>query len=273
VLALAAVAIYAIFAVGVGQAAGPKCNGLAVTVGGATPGPDTITGTPGPDVIAGLGGDDRIYARAGNDTICGDAGADHLFGGAGNDTIIGHNRDPSSGMPPSFEAGDVAAPGLGDDLTAVRGLDYTLAQAPVKVDLNSSVVTGQGTDQVPGATRADGSGFGDTMIGPPVAGTLLRGGPGNDHISDEDSGQLLGGPGDDTLTGASGSDTLRGGPDDDRIVGGAGADALFGDSGNDNLQAKDGTADPAISCGKGVDGARTDAGIDPAPTSCETVTH
>ena len=154
-LALAAAAIYAIAAAGIGQAAVPKCNGLDVTVGGATQGPDTLVGTAGDDVIAGLGGDDTIVGRGGDDTICGDAGTDNMLGGAGGDTIIGHNRDPSSGLPPTFEKGDVAAPGPGDDLTAVRGLDYSRAAGPIRADLGSSVVTGEGTDQVPGATRAE----------------------------------------------------------------------------------------------------------------------
>jgi Ca2+-binding RTX toxin-like protein len=126
-LVAAAVGIYAIVAASLGHAAVPTCNGLDVTVGGATPGPDTIVGTAGDDVIAGLGGDDTLLGRGGTDTVCGDAGVDTMLGGAGNDTIIGHNRDPSSGLPPTFEKGDVAAPGPGDDLTAVRGLDYSRA--------------------------------------------------------------------------------------------------------------------------------------------------
>jgi Ca2+-binding RTX toxin-like protein len=272
-LALTAVAIYAVAAAGVGHAAVPKCNGLDATVPGATPGPDTLTGTPGDDVIVGLGGDDTLNGRGGNDTICGDAGVDTMSGGSGNDTIIGHNRDPSTGLPPTFEKGDVAAPGPGEDLTAVRGLDYSAAGAPMRIDLGSSVVTGEGTDQVPGAIRADGSRFADTMIGPPVGGTILRGRAGDDTISDSSSGKLFGGPGDDTLTGAFGTDLLEGGPDDDTLVGGAGRDTLYGRTGNDHLDAKDDRADLKIDCGPGGDSARTDAGIDPPAIACETVTH
>jgi Ca2+-binding RTX toxin-like protein len=272
-LALAAAAIYAIAAAGTGHAAVPRCNGLDVTVGGATQGPDTLVGTAGDDVIAGLGGDDTIVGRGGDDTICGDAGTDNMLGGAGGDTIIGHNRDPSSGLPSTFEKGDVAAPGPGDDLTAVRGLDYSRAAGPIRADLGSSVVTGEGTDQVPGATRANGSMFADTLIGPPVGGAVLRGRAGDDAISDSSSGELYGGPGDDTLTGAFGSDLLEGGPDDDTLVGGAGRDSLYGRSGNDQLDAKDGRADLKINCGPGIDGARTDARIDPPAIACETVSH
>jgi len=156
---------------------------------------------------------------------------------------------------------------------AVRGLDYSRAAGPIRADLGSSVVTGEGTDQVPGATRANGSMFADTLIGPPVGGTVLRGRAGDDTISDSSSGELYGGPGDDTLTGAFGSDLLEGGPDDDTLVGGAGRDALYGRSGNDQLDAKDGRADLKINCGPGIDGARTDARIDPPAIACETVSH
>jgi Ca2+-binding RTX toxin-like protein len=272
-LALAAVAVYATVAGELGHAAVPKCNGLDVTVGGATRGPDTLVGSAGDDVIAGLGGNDTIIGRGGDDTICGDAGVDNLLGGSGADTIIGHNRDPASGLPPTFEKGDVAAPGPGDDLTAVRGLDYSRAAGPVRVDLSSSVVTGEGTDQVPGAIRATGSDFADTMIGPPVGGALLRGRGGDDDISDQSSGDLFGGPGDDTLTGAFGRDLLEGGPDDDTLVGGAGRDQLYGRAGNDELDAKDSRPDLTINCGPGVDSARTDARIDPPAASCDTVAH
>ena len=99
-VALGALAIYVTAAVGVGRAAGPQCNGLDATVGGATQGPDTLVGTAGDDVIAGLGGDDTLVGRGGDDTICGDAGTDDLLGGAGDDTLIGHNRDPGSGTLP-----------------------------------------------------------------------------------------------------------------------------------------------------------------------------
>jgi Ca2+-binding RTX toxin-like protein len=267
-----ALAAFGITTAGAGLTSGQKCNGLAVTVGGATPGPDTLTGTPGDDVIGGLGGNDKIFGRGGNDTICGDAGADRMSGGPGNDTIIGHNRDPSTGMPPTFEVGDVAAPGPGDDLTAVTGLDYSQAAGPVHADLNSSVVSGEGTDQVPGATRAGGSAYADTMIGPPVAGTILRGRGGNDHISDEDSGQLFGGDGNDMLTGASGNDTLGGGNGDDVLVGGGGVDVFYGRTGNDVLKTHDGIADAVIDCGPGTaDAANIDGGLDPSPVGCESV--
>ncbi len=59
-------------------AAVPKCNGLDVTVGGATQGPDTLVGTAGDDVIAGLGGDDTLVGGAVRDALYGRSGNDQL---------------------------------------------------------------------------------------------------------------------------------------------------------------------------------------------------
>ena len=90
------------------------------------------------------------------------------------------------------------------------------------------MVTGEGTDQVPGATRANGSMFADTLIGPPVGGTVSEAAQATTPSATK-SGELYGGPGDDMLTGvrkglleggrtttccraASGRNTLNGAP-------------------------------------------------------------
>ena len=64
-------------------------------------------------------------------------------------------------------------------------------------------------------------------------------------------GSVLGGPGDDTITGTSGDDSLNGGIDSDIIIGGSGNDFLTGNAGNDSLYG-----------GAGNDTLRGDAGND-----------
>jgi Ca2+-binding RTX toxin-like protein len=54
----------------------------------------------------------------------------------------------------------------------------------------------------------------------------IRGGPGD---------KIIGGPGDDTLTGRRGADWMLGGPGRDRLVGGAGDDMLRGGPEHDKL--------------------------------------
>jgi Ca2+-binding RTX toxin-like protein len=73
--------------------------------------------------------------------------------------------------------------------------------------------------------------------------TLIRllGLNGNDTLLIDDSagpmpsGNLLGGEGDDILTGSANDDVLEGGPGNDTLAGRDGADVLFGGSGNDIL--------------------------------------
>jgi hypothetical protein len=75
------------------DAALTECNGMAVTVPGATPGPDVLIGTDGPDVIAGGAGDDVIKGKGGDDVICGGKGDDEIYGGDGDDLIFGGKGD------------------------------------------------------------------------------------------------------------------------------------------------------------------------------------
>lgn len=86
-------------------------------------------------------------------------------------------------------------------------------------------------------------------VGVPVT---LRGGPGNDRLTGGANvlgDRLVGGPGDDVLSGMNGpdvlyggpgNDTLLGGPGDDKLCGGPGDDKLYGGSGNDVLRGEAG---------------------------------
>ncbi|MBI3466778.1 MAG: hypothetical protein HY000_27515 [Planctomycetes bacterium] len=72
----------------------------------------------------------------------------------------------------------------------------------------------------------------------------LAGGPGNDTITIDSDIQLpahiLGGTGNDQITGGSGRDHIHGGRGKDVIDGGAGNDRVFGDRGRDSLVGGDG---------------------------------
>lgn len=68
----------------------------------------------------------------------------------------------------------------------------------------------------------------------------IRSNGGNDTVGTQNPANLtarpmfvLGGSGDDLLTGAAGSDTLNGGSDNDKLAGGAGSDSLIGELGDD----------------------------------------
>lgn len=76
--------------------------------------------------------------------------------------------------------------------------------------------------------------------------------------------------GEHVLDGGGGKDVLRGGQDDDRLTGGAGEDKLFGMAGLDGLFAEDGTRDPKLDCGGGLNSSEFAVrdGKDPKPKSC-----
>jgi Ca2+-binding RTX toxin-like protein len=80
---------------------------------------------------------------------------------------------------------------------------------------------------------------------------------------------LIGGRGADGRIGGNGRDRLKGNNGRDALRGRKGADVYKGGRGSDTLQALDGKADTAISCGDGRrDLLRADR-RDPRPKSCE----
>jgi Ca2+-binding RTX toxin-like protein len=143
----------------------------------------------------------------------------------------------------------------------------------------------------PGHGLADGGSGNDTLIG--SLATVFEGDSGNDtadfsartdnlnisldNIANDgaagenanvmaDVETVIGGSGNDKITGnpfannlqgGSGNDTLWGGAGNDTLVGGPGRDMLFGQDGNDTIYAKDGRTD-TLDGGAGFDSAQRD---------------
>jgi Ca2+-binding RTX toxin-like protein len=193
------------------------CNGMAATVGGATSGPDTLTGTSGDDVIEGLGGNDTINGGGGNDTICGDDGDDTVNGEVGNDHLEGGTTGETAGDTVTF----LGAPnGVTANLSTGVGAVF-----PAETDSMTGFenltgsnsfdsLTGDGGDNViRGLSAADGfEGLGgDDMLIDDVGGVsdqdtakYSTAGPGG-VTGSLTTGQVTGdGVGTDTLTGFRG---------------------------------------------------------------------
>ena len=173
------------------------------------------------------------------------------------------------------------------------GPDTATIRAGAKTVVNGGegddVLTGSpGSEQFDGGAGRDRVQAGDgddTLIGTPAgdAGDVLDGGGGADFVSYSarrtplilDLGRpeastldtvtnvesVLGGSGDDVLTGSGaanslqgggGDDQLAGGEGDDRLLGGSGADRLDGGGGADTLAVYDETAE-TVTCGPGAD--------------------
>ena len=90
---------------------------------------------------------------------------------------------------------------------------------------------------------------------------VVSGGWGNDTlIGGDDDDQVYGGLGDDFIDGGFGDDVIRGEMGDDKLAGGVGSDDLFGGRGQDHLNGDDGN-DRLIG-GRGVDVLDGGAGED-----------
>jgi Ca2+-binding RTX toxin-like protein len=238
-------------------AAVATCHGRTVTKAG-TAGPDTLVGTEGADVFSAGAGDDLVIGLEGNDVACLGSGNDRFVGGPGSDTFVAE-----------------ATPD-GSDRFTTEGFDtavYSARTTPVVISLDGVANDGA-------AGERDDIGNAD-VLGGAAADTLIS-------VDASVRSQLLGGPGDDTLTGVgnlfgeSGQDRLTlngansgiqvlGGDGNDKLThpgsgprafmdGQGGADTVTGGNSGDNLFGGDG--DDRIMGGEGDDTLLGDAGND-----------
>jgi Ca2+-binding RTX toxin-like protein len=212
----------------IGQPFGAKMilrgeEGVDDLTGGA--GPDELFGGDGADVLDGASGADGVSGDSDDDIIEGGSGADDLFGGGGTDALEGQagqdRLDGGDGVDaedggadndvfdqgPASNGGDTLHGGTGFDLGA-----YDLRQASLAIAVGvpgSDGEAGEG-DVVEGDVEAVLGGAGDdTLTGADVVDNVLRGGPGADVID--------GGTGDDTVDGDAGGDVLSGGGGQDTV--------------------------------------------------------
>jgi len=276
--------------------------------------------------FSGLGGDDVINGGGGNDTLDGGSDDDTMVAGAGNDVIDGgsgidlYDASAATGSmvinldvnPFNFSipgAGFAQGGGLGTDgltnIEAIRGGDFddnfvgdaedntvfaSLGQDEldggagsdtydasesvdtVTIDLEinpfSFLVSGTGfaqgiqigTDGLTGFENLIG-GAGDDGLSGDAANNTLEGNDGDDVLVGRGGVDTIsGGAGNDGIRGNSGEDTLSGGDGNDFINGGGGADNIFGDEGNDDLRGARG--DDVMDGGAGNDIVAGDVGND-----------
>jgi Ca2+-binding RTX toxin-like protein len=154
----------------------------------------------------------QVHAGDGDDHVTLDGGSGEIHGEDGDDVLTGPGRldgGPGDDTLTGGEPVTIYDGGPGNDVMTGTGgydqiLDYADHAAGVTVTL--------------GATTGNGS-------------------PGEDDVISGMS-EVIGGPGDDTLTGDDALNELTGGAGDDRLDGGGGRDLLYGGTGRN-----DGTAD------------------------------
>jgi Ca2+-binding RTX toxin-like protein len=190
----------------------------------------------------------------GPDHLLGGTGHDELWGGAGNDVLSGRgDKDLLSGGP----GADHVDGGPGDDTIdgdPRQGDGYYTPHIRLSPDVLRG---GRGNDQLSdtgGANRLEGGPGADGLSGGAGPDRLI-GGRGTDGLrGGRGADRLSGGAGTDVIEGGAGADRLSGGSGPDRLVGGTGADRLLGGSGRDQLFGIDRSRD-RLDCGRGRDHA------------------
>jgi Ca2+-binding RTX toxin-like protein len=251
--------------------------------GGASPvssGPSdpTLNGGGGNDALTAGSIDTSLTGGPGDDILNAGAGDDALDGGAGNDTENGGDGDDTIGTDRGFFS--AAGTDAGDDqLDGGPGDDRFSQATNVVFALPAATATADGSDNVLGGTGFDTVTYDEFSIDASLDRTPLNVNVSLDDVANDgstgesdnihgDVEDVVGGPGDDTLTGDAHANEIMGAAGKDTITGGGGADNLIGGVGDDTIQARDVTAD-RVDCGVGTDAAVVDD-VD-ALNGCESV--
>ena len=209
-----------------------------------TSGPHLITTGTGNDTVVGGTGDDTINSGSGNDDIYLGDGNDVVRAGLGNDII----RAGAGGGDDLIDAGggndtvryDSAVSGISVDL---RLADRSTIALPVHpAGTVGGLLAANGYLASTPAALVTGA---DISVDVLIGVENIVGGAGNDTITGDDTDNRLDGAGGndsieglaglDALEGSSGNDTLNGGLDHDTLTGGSGDDSVNGGGGYDTI--------------------------------------
>ncbi|BAL93063.1 hypothetical protein AMIS_78430 [Actinoplanes missouriensis 431] len=242
-------------------------------------GDDVIRGGGGNDTLSGEDGADRVFGETGDDTLQGGNGNDVLTGDSGNDKEYGDAGDDTFRQPQASGAdADTFAGGTGTDfvdysyrttssvtlsLNGVKGDDGGDSEGDtLPADVEVLAGSALGGDTIRGSSGNDtlhGCGFGDKIYG--EGGDDVIHGEGvcsataeRDSIEPQGS-YLVGGAGDDKITGTKYSDRFFGDydtPSDTPRP--AGVDTLIGTSGSNGSDYDDDAADYRYASGPVITG-------------------
>ena len=208
----------------------------------------------GNDILNGNAGNDTLYGGTGNDTLGGGAGNDTLDGGSGSDTMRGETGNDTYSVDSTTDK-VIESSNQGTDIVTtasnVSAFSYKLAKNVENLEagslvkdfkgfgnaLNNRLIAGysgnyylyggDGNDYIEGGDRSNNRLYGeagnDTLVAAqsPFCVNYLDGGVGNDTLTGGFNGAgdtLLGGAGNDQITGLFGDDTLTGGAGADRFI-------------------------------------------------------
>jgi len=196
----------------------------------------------------GGSGNDSVKGSDQNNLIEGRGGSDSLIGMLGDDTLDGGEGNDTVG---DIGGADLFIGGIGFDAVDYR---FDTANLILSIDgvANESGGTADGDNISLDIERVIG-GSGNDFITGSAAANSIPAGPGNDTV--------FGGLGDNSIDGSEGNDSLAGEGGNDVLTGGVGNDTMTGGGGDDVFIANDGVAD-TLDGGSGTDSATVDTGLD-----------
>lgn len=205
--------------------------------------------------ITGTSRGETLNGTAGPDVICGLGGNDTINGLGGNDTIYGGagNDRINGGTGDDQLIGEAGADTLNGGVGADT-VDYSAASVPLTISIDGQANDGARGERDAVATDVENvvGGSGNDSITGSTAANDLDGGTGNDSI--------IGGAGDDAIDGGTGNDSISGGSGNDAVDGGVGNDSLVGGVGDDVIDG--GTGNDTISGEIGNDTLDGESGLD-----------
>lgn len=244
----------------------PEGGGFDESVAGT--GFEVVIGTPFSDYVVGTGAAQTIYGGGGADVLLGKGGGDHVFGGAEGDyceatgtgatasecEFEGAEKEVEPRDPATMAAGEMA-PQAGEP--AALFLDGSNVGEALVADYADPAGPG-----VQVTLSADGNPIETLALDEPPDSVVVAGLDGNDTIAATSfppttSVILLGGEGEDQLTGGPTEDALVDGGGDDAADAAAGDDAVPNNDGTDTLHAGAGEdlfVDDAVCEGDMLDG-------------------
>ncbi|WP_323782267.1 calcium-binding protein [Leisingera sp.] len=159
----------------------------------------------------------RWLTHGGNDTVKLGTGDDTLYGGSGTDRLIIADTFGNASLSSGYSTVTISSGDGRDILSSIEQLEFS-----------------NRTFALTAGSYSGNSLTGDHSAG--LSSDLILGGAGNDSLSGLSGGDLLlGEGGSDRLLGGAGRDTLNGGDGDDALLGDSGRDQLIGGNGNDLL--------------------------------------
>jgi Ca2+-binding RTX toxin-like protein len=277
----------------ISYALGPNVENLTLVGSTAIDGTGNALG----NVIIGNGAANVLDGGDGDDTLDGGGGADDLNGGRGNDIYsVGATGDDvteatDEGTDTVNASVTYALTGNVENLTltgsaAINGTGNGLGNIIIGNGAANVLDGADGDDRIDGGAGNDsmfGGDGNDTFIGTPAGSDSYDGGSGIDTLDFSSltppitltlkdrsavfgSGtvvnieNVLGGSGNDVITGNGQANLLRGNVGDDKLNGGNGNDVLHGGSGRDTLDG--GAGDDVLIGGFGNDILTGGGGVD-----------